>query len=295
MDVGIEVSGALAWSRARDVWRAVDPLPYCSAWMFDHLAWRGRPGGFWLGAVPALAAAGELTQRIRLGTLVSSPNFRHPLPFAQEIASLDHMTGGRLTVGLGAGVRNAESRAAGGEVLSVDQRQGRFVEFVTVLHDLLSVGTGRFEGNYYVVRPLDFELTCVQRPRVPFVIAGTSEASMQLACSFGTGWVTNGSAPRAGLSAPRSSPEVVGPQLAALREVCQGARRPDAPLRRIALLTGSERDVLASPRRLLRTAWAYRQLGVEELVLSVPIDATAGDIVSTLEAAAPAVATIKSW
>ncbi len=72
------------------------------AWTYDHLTWRNLRDGPWFGAVPTLAAAALVTSRIRLGTLVASANFRHPVPFAKELMTLDDLSHGRFTLGVGA-------------------------------------------------------------------------------------------------------------------------------------------------------------------------------------------------
>ena len=85
------------------LWRRAEALGFDHAWTYDHLAWRSLRDSPWFGAVPTLTAAAMATERIRLGTLVASPNFRHPVPFATELVTLDDISGGRLTLGIGAG------------------------------------------------------------------------------------------------------------------------------------------------------------------------------------------------
>ena len=84
-------------------WRRAEELGFDHAWTYDHLAWRSLRDGPWFGAIPTLTAAAMVTDRIRLGTLVASPNFRHPVPFAKELMTLDDISGGRLAAGIGAG------------------------------------------------------------------------------------------------------------------------------------------------------------------------------------------------
>ena len=102
---GVLVLPEFRWSTARDLWRRVEELGFDHAWTYDHLAWRSLRDSTWYGAVPFLAAGAVVTERIRLGTLVASPNFRHPVPFARELVTLDDLSNGRLTLGIGAGAR----------------------------------------------------------------------------------------------------------------------------------------------------------------------------------------------
>jgi alkanesulfonate monooxygenase SsuD/methylene tetrahydromethanopterin reductase-like flavin-dependent oxidoreductase (luciferase family) len=86
-------------------WSRAEVLGFDHAWTYDHIAWRELRDSAWFAAVPTLAAAAMVTSRIRLGTLVASPSFRHPVPFARELLTLHHIAGGRLTVGVGAGAQ----------------------------------------------------------------------------------------------------------------------------------------------------------------------------------------------
>ena len=80
-----------------------EQLGFAHAWTYDHLTWRGHRDHTWFAAVPTLTAAATATTRIRLGPLVASPNFRHPLTLAKEMIALDDISGGRVTLGVGAG------------------------------------------------------------------------------------------------------------------------------------------------------------------------------------------------
>src|SRR6478752_10442640 len=103
MRFGIVILPDQPWSVARERWTAAEELGFDYAWTYDHLGWRDLVNGPWFDAVPTLTAAALVTSRIRLGTLVASPNFRHPVHFARQVTALDDVSGGRLTVGLGAG------------------------------------------------------------------------------------------------------------------------------------------------------------------------------------------------
>ena len=103
MRLGVVILPELRRAELAAVWRAAEQLGFDHAWTYDHLAWRTLRDSPWFAAVPALAAAALATERIRLGTLVASPNFRHPVPFARELIALDDLSGGRFTLGLGAG------------------------------------------------------------------------------------------------------------------------------------------------------------------------------------------------
>ncbi|RYE74216.1 MAG: LLM class flavin-dependent oxidoreductase, partial [Myxococcales bacterium] len=84
---------------ARETWRRAEALGFHAAYTYDHLSWRTFRDGPWFGAVPTLAAAAGVTERIRLGTMVTSANFRHPVTMAKDLISLDDLSAGRVTLG----------------------------------------------------------------------------------------------------------------------------------------------------------------------------------------------------
>src|SRR4030095_4671769 len=103
MHVGVVILPELRAPDRRAVWRRAEELGLDHAWTYDHLAWRSLRDSTWFAAVPTLAAAALATERMRIGFLVASINFRPPVPFARELITLDDLSGGRLTLGIGAG------------------------------------------------------------------------------------------------------------------------------------------------------------------------------------------------
>jgi alkanesulfonate monooxygenase SsuD/methylene tetrahydromethanopterin reductase-like flavin-dependent oxidoreductase (luciferase family) len=134
-----------------------------------------------------------VTRRIRLGTMVASPNFRHPVPFARSLLALDDMSGGRFTLGVGAGgIAGYDNEVLGGETLPPKPRVDRFEEFVTQLDSLLTSERTSIRGEYFTSVDARSAPGCVQHPRLPFVVAANGPRSMRLAARFGQGWVTSG-------------------------------------------------------------------------------------------------------
>jgi hypothetical protein len=192
MRVGIVILPEYRWWAAEPKWRAVETYGFAHAWTYDHLAWRSLADGPWFGTLPTLTAAAMVTERIRLGTLVVSPNFRHPVPLVREITALDDISDGRLLLGLGAGGRGFDSSVLGEPELSAKQLADRFAEFVEVLDVSLTKDHADYQGQYY--RAVDARSIpgSVQRPRVPFVIAANGPRNLALSARFGQGWVTTG-------------------------------------------------------------------------------------------------------
>ena len=133
-----------------------------------------------------------MTRRIRLGTFVTSPNFRHPVPFAKELMSLDDVAGGRFVLGVGAGGTGLDARVLGQDVLSAGERVGRFAEFVELLDLLLTSPSTSYDGSWYRSAEARMLPGCVQAPRLPFVVAANGARAMRVAARHGQGWVTTG-------------------------------------------------------------------------------------------------------
>ena len=195
MRVGITLLPELPWAVDRGRWQAVEAYGYDHAWTFDHLAWRSLAGSPWFATVPTLTAAALSTTTLRIGTWVATPNFRHPIPFAKELLTLDHLSGGRLSVGLGAGTDGYDATMLGQEPLTPGRRHARFAEFVEVLGRVLSEPRTSFTGDWYTADDARTVPGCVQRPHPPFVVAANGPRGMRLALERGQAWVTTTGAP----------------------------------------------------------------------------------------------------
>jgi alkanesulfonate monooxygenase SsuD/methylene tetrahydromethanopterin reductase-like flavin-dependent oxidoreductase (luciferase family) len=193
MRVGIVILPDQRWATAAERWRRAEAYGFAHAWTYDHIGWRDLVDGPWFDAVPTLTAAALVTSRIRLGTLVASPNFRHPAHFAREVTALDDVSGGRITLGVGAGgIAGFDNEVLGGAPLTPRERVDRFVEFVEILDALLRGERVTRRGAHYAAVDARGTPGCVQSPRVPFVVAATGPRSMRLAARYGAGWVTTG-------------------------------------------------------------------------------------------------------
>jgi alkanesulfonate monooxygenase SsuD/methylene tetrahydromethanopterin reductase-like flavin-dependent oxidoreductase (luciferase family) len=190
--VGIVILPELPWAEAQHRWRRAEEYGFDHAWTYDHLGWRDLVDGPWFDAVPTLTAAAMVTSRIRMGTLVASANFRHPVHFAREVTALDDISGGRLLLGLGAGGLGFDSEVLGRPPISPRQRVDRFAEFVELLDRLLTSDRTTLEGEYYSAVDARSTPGCVQQPRVPFVVAANGPRSIAVAARFGQGWITTG-------------------------------------------------------------------------------------------------------
>ena len=144
--------------------------------------------------MPTLVAAATVTSTIRLGTWVASPNFRHPVPFAKELMSLDDISGGRFVLGVGSGGAGADATVLGDPPLPQGRRTARFEEFVALLDRLLTQRSTTWRGEFYAADDARMLPGGPSTPRLPFVVAANGPRGMGLAARLGQGWATTGPA-----------------------------------------------------------------------------------------------------
>ncbi|MFJ8645224.1 LLM class flavin-dependent oxidoreductase [Streptomyces sp. NPDC093546] len=261
----------------RDAWLRAEQLGFHAAYSYDHLSWRVPfRDGPWFGAIPTLTAAAGATERIRLGTLVTSPNFRHPVTLAKELITLDDLSGGRVTLGIGAGGIGFDATALGQEAWSPRERADRFGEFLPLLDRLLSEDTVTHEGRFYSAREAQNIPGCVQRPRLPFTVAATGPRGLKLAARHGQAWVTTGDPKVSETGTPEESREAIRGQLERLAKACADVGREPVELDKV-LLTGFTPEgsaVLESVDAFVDFAGRHRELGFTEIVLHTPIPDT---------------------
>jgi alkanesulfonate monooxygenase SsuD/methylene tetrahydromethanopterin reductase-like flavin-dependent oxidoreductase (luciferase family) len=258
------------WATARDRWRRAEELGFAHAWTYDHLTWRTFRDRTWLAALPTLAAAATVTERMALGTLVASPNFRHPLPFVKDLVTLDDVSGGRIVAGIGAGGEGWDATVLGRGPWSRAERASRFAEFVELTDLLLRRPAVSWHGRYYAVEEARIHPGCVQTPRLPLAIAATGPRGMRLVARFGDLWVTTGPP---GATAPLSAAQgaaVVASQSALLDDACRTAGRDPAEVRRLVLTGPGLEPGLGSVEQFRDTAGRYADIGITDLVVHWP-------------------------
>lgn len=195
MRVGIVILPEYRWWAAEPKWRAAEEYGFDHAWTYDHTGWRSLVDGPWFDAVPTLTAAAGVTAELRLGTLVASPYVRQPIPFARQVLALDDISDGRFCLGVGAGTVTPDAydvTVTDGPRLTARQVADRFAEFVELTDALLVRPRTDFAGEYYTAVAARSAPGCVQRPRVPFLVAANGPRTMRVAARFGQGWVTTG-------------------------------------------------------------------------------------------------------
>lgn len=196
---GIVILPQNPWADARHIWQQAEALGFDHAWTYDHLSWKTLADQPWHATIPTLTAAAAVTTTIKLGTFVASPNFRHPVPFAKDLATVDDVASGRILLGVGSGGTGFDAFVLGRSELTPRKRHERFAEFVRGLDELLrfepSGGDGiSFAGEWFTANHARMVGEPAQTPRMPLVIAADGPKGLRLVAELGDGWVTIGRA-----------------------------------------------------------------------------------------------------
>jgi probable F420-dependent oxidoreductase len=134
-----------------------------------------------LSPVPAMAAIAAVSDRLRISAFVLNNDLRHPAVLAQDLASLDVLSEGRLDVAIGAGWNRPEYEAVGLPFDATPMRQARLAEAIAVLKGCFADGPFSFSGEHYTITGYDAHPKPVQRPHPPILIGGGGRKTLTLA------------------------------------------------------------------------------------------------------------------
>lgn len=255
-------------------WRRAEELGFRTAYTYDHLSWRTFRDGPWYDALLTLAQAASVTERMRLGTLVTTPNFRHPVTLAKDLMTLDDIAGGRITIGLGAGSDGFDAAVVGVPPLSPRERADRFAELVSQLDLLLTTPDVTVTGEYFSAFEARTIPGCVQSPRIPFAVAATGPRGLRLAARHGQAWVTTGDPATFEDGTAQQSRDAIAAQVRRLEAACEADNRDPATIERILLTGFLPERALESADAFEEFARAHAALGITEIVVHAPIPDT---------------------
>jgi F420-dependent oxidoreductase-like protein len=169
--------------------RHVERTGWDGIWYADHFMPNAPDTGTpWPEAWVTLAAIGASVPRLRIGTLVTGNTYRHPAVLAKMAATLDHITGGRVVLGLGAGWQENEHRQYGIPFFDTAERLARLDEACQVVRGLFTESKSTFAGKYYQLNDASLEPKPVQRP-LPLLIGGGGEkVTLRITARYADEW-----------------------------------------------------------------------------------------------------------
>jgi alkanesulfonate monooxygenase SsuD/methylene tetrahydromethanopterin reductase-like flavin-dependent oxidoreductase (luciferase family) len=174
-------------------WRTIDELGLHSAWVMDHLLPMPYPSG----RTPAdgcfeswtlLSALAQVTSRVQVGCLVTSNTFRNPVLLAKMATTVDHATGGRAVLGIGAGWYEPDHAGSGLAFPGSAERVDRLAEAIQVLRYCWAGGDAGFYGKFYSAAPGIPALPRPARGTVPLLVGGNGPRVMRLAARYADMW-----------------------------------------------------------------------------------------------------------
>jgi F420-dependent oxidoreductase-like protein len=185
------------WEELQDRVRFAEEAGFGAAWVFDHFkVLYGPPDGPCFEAWTLLAGLAAVTTRIRLGALVTGVTYRHPSVLAAEAVTVDHISNGRLELGLGAAWHGQEHEELGIDFPSAGGRLSRLAEAVDVITALMTETGATYRGRHYRLNDATYRPLPVQRPHPPLWIGGGGERKlMPLAARKADVWHGFGSVP----------------------------------------------------------------------------------------------------
>jgi len=256
-----------------EIARHAESTGWDGLWFADHFMQDGEnarvPTSEAWTTIAALAAS---VPRIRIGPLVTGNTYRHPAVLAKMAATVDHICGGRLVLGLGAGWQENEHRQYGIPFYTVKERLERLAEACELIKGLFANETTTFRGKHYQLENAVLEPKPVQKP-LPLMIGGGGEkVTLRIAARFADEWNVWGDVER------------LRHKMAILDRYCAELGRPPRAVQRsaVALLFLTDDRALAEKLRSRPAARpmiignadevreivrAYRDAGVDELIV----------------------------
>jgi probable F420-dependent oxidoreductase len=282
------MAGPLAGAASiRDLAQAAEDLNFDSVWVADHIVIPHRvtssypydaggdspfdPGQPFYEPLSVLNFLAGCTERIRIGTHVLIIPYRNPLFTAKILATIDVLSGGRLTLGAGVGWMEEEFHALGLD--SYHERGAITDEYLRLFKELWVAEQPEFQGKYFQVSAVGFAPKPVQRPHPPIWTGGHSDRALKRAAVLADGWMPIGLRPPTLLQ-----PKEFGEKLARLRTLIHQAGRSQAdvtvsftaPISFTRAPAESRRLLTGDPEQIADDMRQYRSLGVENFNLNLP-------------------------
>jgi F420-dependent oxidoreductase-like protein len=253
---GLKLSQNASIDELREIWRLADEAGFDSCWVMDHFATLGpRDDGRIFEAWTMLAAMAQLTTRTRVGCAVVGNPYRHPAVLAKMAVTVDHLSGGRLEFGLGAGWAQHEHDMLGLEFGTRNDRADRLEESVQIIRALWTQPRTTFDGNHYRLHEAVAEPKPVQQPHPPIWIGGSGpKRTLRITAQYADVW-----------NAAGGNPQEVAASSAILDQHCADVGRDPGQIRRSVQLGVGAEDL----SQVEADVEAYLKIGVTDFLLII--------------------------
>ena len=186
---GILAVQNIPWTKEVERWHFIETLGFDSLWIADHFVDPYQPDSPWFESWTLLAALASQTDHLRIGTLVTSIPLRNPAILARQAITVDHISNGRLELGLGSGVSwDPVYSMIGIENWSPQERVARFREVVEIIDQCFRSRVTSYEGQYFHLRDAVMNPSPIQQPRPPITIAAVKPVMLKIAARYADAW-----------------------------------------------------------------------------------------------------------
>jgi alkanesulfonate monooxygenase SsuD/methylene tetrahydromethanopterin reductase-like flavin-dependent oxidoreductase (luciferase family) len=278
------------WRQVLDEFVMAEDLGFDHAWLVDHLVdTDGPPENGCLEGWTLLAAIAARTTRIRLGILVSSNTFRNPALLLKEAVTVDHISEGRLILGIGTGWNEDEHRRYGIHLPEPRERVDRFEEAVQVITGLMGQERTTFAGRFYRLDDARLQPPPVQRPRIPILIAAHRPRMLRIAARYADQWDSFAAIPGTATDGVEAE---LAERIAQLDAACAAIGRDPAEIRRSTWATN---EALRSTEAYLDFVRRHRRLGFTDFTTVMPAAGDEGVLRAVAEEVIPALRDGRGW
>jgi alkanesulfonate monooxygenase SsuD/methylene tetrahydromethanopterin reductase-like flavin-dependent oxidoreductase (luciferase family) len=254
-----------SWAQILDEFQMAESLGFDHAWLVDHLVdTDGPPEIGCLEGWTLLSAIAASTTRIRLGVLVSSNTFRNPALLLKEAVTVDHVSGGRVILGLGTGWHEDEHRRYGIDLPAPGERVDRFEEAVQVITSLMSQERTTFNGRYYRLDDARLQPPPIQQPRIPILIAAHRPRMLRIAARYADQWDTFAAIQGTATEGVEAD---IADRISRLDDACREIGRDPGEIRRS---TWATREVLRSTDAYVDFVRRHHALGFTDFTTVLP-------------------------
>jgi alkanesulfonate monooxygenase SsuD/methylene tetrahydromethanopterin reductase-like flavin-dependent oxidoreductase (luciferase family) len=245
--------------------RDAEQLGFDVIWNCDTVVEPGRARHPMFDGPSTLTLMAEWTNTIRVGTLVASMYFRHPVTLTKAAMTVDHVSGGRVEVGLGVGEPSAGAKAVGVEWPRAEQVP-RFREFVELVDLLLRQEVTTYEGDFYRCEDAETVPLPLQRPRPPITIAAHGPKMLTIAAQYADGWSSWGGY---GVDTEQDFYSVTADRCHRFDDLCSAAGRDPSTIRH-SLVCFPPLTPWQSIGYFTDMVGRFIELGIDEFVLYWP-------------------------
>jgi alkanesulfonate monooxygenase SsuD/methylene tetrahydromethanopterin reductase-like flavin-dependent oxidoreductase (luciferase family) len=260
---GISLGPVPPWQRVVEWAKLVEALGYDKLWLPDHFVNPHEKKMPWFECWTLLTALAPLTNKIVIGSLVSSMTLRNPALLARAARTLDHISGGRMELGVGAAGTTHCHTMTGTPIWERSERSERYQEFVEILDQMLHNDVTTYAGKYYNIQEAWMLPRPISQPRPVFNVAAHGPKSLRLAASFGDAW--NSYYPGKDLT-PQQSSEVIRQRGERLCELATQAGRDPAHIGRTFIFGWTSDGLFRSKEAFYDTLGRYTEAGITDFV-----------------------------